>query len=104
MDKLISWSWQHSKDKCSKCGMKKSIASKKGCCKDVQKQLKLQNDQKVTEAAVKLIHLSSLPAPVGYQAFQPEPLTSIPQQFPVSHGPPLKAGAPIYLINCVFRI
>src|SRR6266516_5502726 len=48
MGKLIGWSLQHDskkKDQCRKCGMKNST-NKKGCCKDEQKHIQIEKDQK----------------------------------------------------------
>ena len=52
MDKFISFNFTKTENKtCGKCGMKES-ATKKGCCKDEVKQLKINNDQqKSTEAS-----------------------------------------------------
>ena len=44
MNKFISWNFTETENKtCGKCGMKES-ATKKGCCKDEVKQLKIDND------------------------------------------------------------
>ena len=49
MDKLINWSLMKSDgDKCDKCGMKKDG----GCCKDEQKFVKNNFDQKATESSI----------------------------------------------------
>jgi len=52
MNKFISWNFTETENKtCGKCGMKES-ATKKGCCKDEVKQLKIDNDhQKSTTAS-----------------------------------------------------
>lgn len=105
MDKLVGWDINADlSNKCSKCGMDKSRPDKKGCCKDEQKQVKLQNDQKLTEASINLMQLSAQAAPVGFNAFAPEPLASVTHQFPVSHAPPGSGGVETYLMNCTFRI
>src|SRR5882724_8707940 len=60
MDKLVAWGLGHEKsDKksCPNCRMSQSTTDKhcvkesKGCCKDTQKQVKLENDQKLTEVS-----------------------------------------------------
>lgn len=105
MDKLVGWDINAElSHKCSKCGMEKSSPNKKGCCKDEQKQVKLQNDQKLTEASINLMLLSSQAAPAGFNAFASEPLLSITHKFPVSHAPPRKGVVETYLMNCNFRI
>ena len=52
MDKFIGWDVSQTKNtSCTKCGMKES-ATKKGCCKDELKQLKINTDhQKSTTAS-----------------------------------------------------
>lgn len=61
MDKFVGWDLSHSQNStCSKCGMKES-ATKKGCCKDEEKQLKIDTDhQKSTITSFE----NSLQAPV----------------------------------------
>ena len=48
MDKFIDWSLLKGGDKCDKCGMEKDG----GCCKDENKFVKNNVDQKVAEPAV----------------------------------------------------
>jgi hypothetical protein len=51
MDKFIGWDLFQTENKsCSKCGMKES-ATKKGCCKDEIKQLKINTDHQKSSAA-----------------------------------------------------
>lgn len=52
MDKFVAWDLSQNENKsCSKCGMKES-ATKKGCCKDEIKQLKIDTDHQKSSAAV----------------------------------------------------
>jgi len=45
MNKFVGWNLSHNEnEKCGKCGMKED-ATKKGCCKDEHKQLKIDSDQ-----------------------------------------------------------
>lgn len=84
--------------------MEKSNTHKKGCCKDEQKQVKLQNDQKVTESSINLMQLSSQVTSIGFEEYSCEPLQSITHKFPVTHAPPLHQKVPDYLFNCIFLI
>ena len=61
MDKFIGWDISESKNTtCNKCGMKE-IATKKGCCKDELRQLKINTEhQKSTTAS----YLNIFEAPV----------------------------------------
>jgi hypothetical protein len=50
MNKFVGWDLLHSEnEKCGKCGMKEE-ATKKGCCKDEHKQLKLETDHQLSAA------------------------------------------------------
>jgi hypothetical protein len=52
MDKFIGWDLSQTQNNtCSKCGMKES-ATKKGCCKDEVKQLKIDTDHQKSSAAI----------------------------------------------------
>ncbi len=104
MDKLVDWSLTHNDSgTCSNCGMDKEDA-KEGCCKDEHKQIKLEADQKIADAAAALVHLALLSTTPGSHLFTFEPEASIAHDFPVSHAPPVSPGRAIYLRNCVFRI
>ena len=62
MNKFISFNFTETENKtCGKCGMKES-ATKKGCCKDEVKQLKIDNDyQKSTlESFIKTFHVPTI--------------------------------------------
>lgn len=75
----------------------------KGCCKDEHKQVKLEQEQKITN-----IFHSELNFPI--EIFVPSVdhysfvYSSLVVVIPTSHAPPDKALTPVYLINCIFRI
>jgi hypothetical protein len=105
MDKLIGWDLNgNNNEKCSRCGMEKSKSHKKGCCKDEQKQVKIHNDQKVTESSLNLVQFSSQVAHIPFDLFTVEGLQSIAQKFPVTHAPPRHEKVPDYLFYCIFLI
>jgi hypothetical protein len=113
MDKLVAWGFaknSNNKKSCPYCGMGKSVNDKhcgkesKGCCKDEQKQVKLENDQKVTEAA---INLSQIPAEVITPLFSDysfQYVSSITEVYPVTHAPPRTQNVALFVLNCDFRI
>ncbi len=51
MDKIIGWDLSQTESStCGKCGMKEN-STKKGCCKDELKQLKIDNDYQTSTVA-----------------------------------------------------
>jgi hypothetical protein len=104
MDKLIDWGFWHDKsDKCNNCGMKKGQDKNNGCCKDQQKQVKLENDQK-TAAGYEALQLFSVIIPAGLFELSFTDVSSITEKNPISHAPPRSSGIAAYIRNCVFRI
>lgn len=99
MGKLINWSLFKDGDKCSKCGMKKDG----GCCKDENKFVKNNFDQKATES-INLVQLLVSPAPVLFIDIAESYASSLLETYPTSHAPPISSGLEIYIRNCVFRI
>ena len=104
MGKLADWGFSHNKDQnCSNCGMKESES--KGCCEDKQKLLKIDTEQKITDAAFQLPLFISSPALVNI----PLELTSVYiasliEEHPVSNAPPRSSGIAVYIRNCIFLI
>jgi|SRR5215204_1038560 len=101
MDKLINWSLLNSDgDKCDKCGMKKDD----GCCKDENKFVKNNVDQKVAESAIQLIQIVTVATPTAFIYASENYFSSLIQECPISHAPPRSNGVGIYILNSVFRI
>ena len=101
MDKLINWSLLNNDgDKCSKCGMKKDG----GCCKDENKFVKNNVDQKVADSAIQLIQMAAVAVPDAFIYTAEHYLSSLIQEYPISHAPPRDNGVGIYILNSVFRI
>lgn len=106
MDKLIRWGlWEKTPatGKCGKCGMEKS-GKKKSCCKDENKFVKIEKDQKTTESWYKLAQPVS--AVIAVNLFFNSQAYVIPSFniYTESNAPPLSALADTYLLNCNFRI
>jgi len=101
MDKLINWSLLNNDgDKCSKCGMKKDG----GCCKDENKFVKNNVDQKVAESAIQLIQMAAVATPPALIYPSEHYFSSLIQEYPISNAPPRSNGVGIYILNSVFRI
>jgi hypothetical protein len=113
MDRLVTWGLGHektSKKSCQYCGMAKTNADKhcgkenKGCCKDEQKVVKLENDQKISEAS---LQLSQIPAeantPLNFD-YSLEYASSLTEENPVTHAPPRTQNVALFVLNCDFRI
>ena len=101
MDKLINWSLlKGDGDKCDKCGMEKNG----GCCKDENKFVKNNIDQKVTESAIQLIQMAAVATPTAFIYTSEYHFISIIQENSLSHAPPRNNGIGIHILNCVFRL
>ncbi|HKB43867.1 MAG TPA: hypothetical protein VKC90_05750 [Chitinophagaceae bacterium] len=106
MGKLVGWSLQHDskkKDKCRKCGMK-NFANKKGCCKDEQKHIQIEKDQKGSAFQCNFNDqfdaLASWSTTKSASAYIISPVL----EYTTTHAPPFKEKAPVFIRNCVFRI
>jgi len=106
MGKLVEWGfWKNYSQKCSSCGMEKNTGENGGCCKDEQKQLKLDKDQKITDNAFKLIQsTSSATVTTTFPEIQGTHFFSSPENKPLGHAPPRNHKRAVYLRNCVFLI
>lgn len=105
MDKLVDWSIGHNDEKntCNNCGMEKDGEGKNGCCKDEQKQLKIEKDQK-TAAAFELTLSLATAIPVSHPVYNFVGTTSVTEEFPLNNAPPLSPQLAVYIRNCTFRI
>jgi hypothetical protein len=113
MDKLVAWGLGDGKTKskaCPYCGMEKTNQDKhcgkesKGCCKDEQKIVKLENDQKISDASFQFIQIPSeaiSPVLVDYSL---EYVSSLTEEYPLTHAPPRTQNVALFVLNCDFRI
>lgn len=107
MNKLVAWGLGHEKPHkhaCSYCGMSKSIAKNKGCCKDDQKQIKLEDAQQLNEAAVYPAKISPETIHSVFPDYSFIYVPSLTEVFPVTHAPPQIALVPLFVLNCSYRI
>ena len=100
MDKFIDWSLLKDGDKCNKCGMEKDG----GCCKDENKFVKNNIDQKVTEPSIQLIEMAAVATPAAFIYTSEYNFSSLVQEYPRSNAPPRNNGIGIYILNNVFRL
>lgn len=104
MGKLVKWELWHKEhnDKCSKCGMAKSV-SKDGCCKDENKLVKIEKDQKTAENPYS-IQLLSVADVVSFCERPVVPVFSVTIENHFNHSPPRNNDVAVYIRNCVFLI
>jgi hypothetical protein len=99
MDKFIDWSLLKGGDKCNKCGMEKDG----GCCKDENKFVKNSVDQNIIGSAVELMQVLFVTSHTDF--ITPENYSSsLIEEYPICHAPPLISAGEIYILNCDFRI
>lgn len=105
MDELVKVELMQSQaDHCGNCGMEKKVSEKSGCCKDQNKLIKLDKDQKSNDASVQLSKLLAQAISVSYFDNYFISFSSLTEENPASNSPPLYSGTAIYKRNCVFRI
>lgn len=113
MDKLVAWGLGHEKSgkkSCPSCGMEKTTTDKhcdkesKGCCKDEQKIVKLENDQKISEASLQLSQTIAEAITPVYFDHSLEYVSSLTEEYPLTNAPPRTENVSLFVRNCVFRI
>jgi hypothetical protein len=104
MNKFVGWDLSHSEhEKCGKCGMKED-ASKKGCCKDEHKQLKLDTDHQISVATGFTIPnvTPAIVTPFYSYLFQIQPFEIVSE---ISfHYPPNVRIQNLNILYCIYRI
>ena len=100
MDKFINWSLLKGGEKCNKCGMEKDGS----CCKDENKFVKNNIDQKLAESSIQLIQMAAVAMPAAFVCTSDHYFTSIIQENLLSLAPPRNSGVGIYILNSVFRL
>jgi hypothetical protein len=111
MGKLLSWGLINNDSKdCTFCGMPKNSktvhcqSSKNGCCKDEQKHVKVDKDQKATESAYKFVSLSFETVAGNFVSLPDSYVASHIVGYPTTNAPPDHNKVPVFLRNCNFRI
>jgi hypothetical protein len=106
MGRLVEWGLQYDskkKDKCSNCGMKNSV-SKKGCCKDEQKHIQIEKDQKGSAFQYNFNKQLDVLSSYSIAECTLVYLISPVLEYTTTHAPPFKEKAPLFVRNCIFRI
>ncbi|WP_089909395.1 HYC_CC_PP family protein [Chitinophaga rupis] len=107
MGKLVAWELGSSKkDHCKGCGMELPAknTSKKKCCQDEYKEIKLKKDYHNPATAGAMVPLALEATPVTMYTLQAMPVASLAVTFPVAQAPPDTGNTPVFLLNCNFRI
>ncbi len=113
MDKLVDWEIGQKRQEnkaCTFCGMTKTTNDKhcgiesNGCCKDEQKQIKLHDDQKASEAPMNLTQIFIETKTPVFSNFSFQYISSITEVYPLTHAPPRTQDVALFVLNCDFRI
>jgi len=105
MGKLAEWGFgQKDSKNCDKCGMEQTVKYDSGCCKDENKYIKNNSDQKHTETAFQMAQQLAVALPVSFIEIPDADFPSITEENPISHAPPRNSAIAVYIRNCVFRI
>jgi hypothetical protein len=75
-----------------------------GCCKDENKFVKNNIDQKVAESSFQLIQMAAVASPAAFIHTTEYYVTSITQENSFDHAPPRSKSVGIYILNSVFRL
>ena len=107
MGKLVNMSLNsESTNKCPKCPSKEMSSScSKECCKDLQKTVKIEKDQKLADIGFKLIDGPSfILSSFNFPEHMAPALSAIPYAHPYIKGPPAKSTVQPYILYGNFRV
>jgi hypothetical protein len=111
MGKLMSWGLLDKENKsCTFCGMAKTgndekcLSSGMGCCKDEQKLIQTDKDQKVTQSEVQLIKIFPDAIAANHLDHTNLRIFSSTIEYPIANAPPKIGKVPVFLLNRNFRI
>jgi len=103
MGKLMSWDLSRKQEaKCGICGMGKK--GHRGCCKDEQKVLQIEKDQKASKFSFQFLNISSSTVSVTYAGLPFVYPSAIVVENPTANAPPRPGKVPLFIRNRVFRI
>jgi hypothetical protein len=104
MGKFVEWGFGHSTtDKCSSCGMLKNI-SKKNCCQDENKLIKLDGDHKSSEIFFSFLQLSAPPFFSSYELPVAGDIYALVEKYPVVNAPPRANAEDTFILDRSIRI
>ena len=107
MGKLAGWGLgnnHNSSKKCHKCGMEETETKDKGCCKDENKFLKNDTDQKTTESVFQFVQLVTVTLPSTFVELRSNNSPFLTDIKPISNAPPRNSCIAVFIRNCVFLI
>jgi len=111
MGKLASWGLiDHESKNCAKCGMLKKTTSAHGinagmnCCKDEHKQIKTDNDQKLSLAESFKYNVVSQSGSLHESVLQGIRFFSVAIEYPNTNAPPLSNKLPLFVVYRNFRL
>ena len=84
--------------------MKKDKTKTNGCCKDEQKQVKIEKDQKTADKSIQLLELLTAGVHSQFIEIVQTYFFSVTEEDPASHAPPRSSKVAVYIRNCVFLI
>lgn len=105
MGELADWGIGHNDSKtCGKCGMDKSDEKDNGCCKDEQKQVKLETDHQKAGLVgfIKILAAPVISTPVP--DFNFKPFLQITESDTTCYAPPDIGYLALHVLHCVFLI
>jgi hypothetical protein len=105
MGELADWGFGSSKSKtCGFCGMEKGDEKDNGCCKDEQKFVKNDADQKFVDTSSERIKVTTAAQPPAFTEVPADFFSSNLEQNPVSNAPPRSKGQALYKLYNSFLI
>jgi len=111
MGKLASWGLiDHESKHCAKCGMLKKTTTAHGidagmnCCKDEHKQIKTDNDQKLSLSESYSYNVLAPYVSMSESSLQDLRLFSVAIEYPNTHAPPLSGNLPLFIVYRNFRL
>lgn len=105
MNELIAWQpGKQAANKCERCGMKKKTSQKDGCCKNEQRFLQSNPDQKANPLSFQIVPLPSTASPSVYIGWPATWSQAIPQNNTPEPTSPFPTGPALYSLHAVFRI
>lgn len=96
--------WQSGHNQCGTCDEEKTSKKSNGCCSDEQKQLKIDQEQKVVEMGINSMQVVLSALPVSYFLIPTIHFSSITEENPTGNAPPRCSSISLYKRNCVFLI
>lgn len=105
MGELADWGiGKNESRKCGFCGMEKGAEQDNGCCKDEQKFIKNDTDQKFVESSPYIFKVLEAVEQPFFSLILCIQDSSVTELYPVSNAPPRCKGQEIYIRNRTFLI